>query len=164
MRNVFIIFLVSGFWHGANWTFIVWGGIHAALFLPLLLRGKNRRYTSDTIGEGRWLPTGREFLGMAWTFTMVCVAWVFFRAESVGEAVGYILKFTTFTAGSSPHGLADFAQAIFLIFALIAGDIFFIEMTSIRSKILRWALYVFVLLLTLTLRNNEMNEFIYFQF
>ena len=78
VRNVFIIFLVSGFWHGANWTFIVWGGIHAALFLPLLLRGKNRRYTSDTIGEGRWLPTGREFLGMAWTFTHgVCGVGVF---------------------------------------------------------------------------------------
>ncbi len=60
---------MSGFWHGANWTFIAWGGIHAALFLPLLLRGTNRRYTSDTIGEGRWLPTGRELLGMAWTFS-----------------------------------------------------------------------------------------------
>jgi D-alanyl-lipoteichoic acid acyltransferase DltB (MBOAT superfamily) len=91
VRNVFVIFLVSGFWHGANWTFIVWGGIHAALFLPLLLRGKNRRYTSETIGEGRWLPTGREFLGMAWTFTLVCVAWVFFRAESVGEATQYLI-------------------------------------------------------------------------
>ena len=90
VRNVFIIFLVSGFWHGANWTFIVWGGIHACLFLPLLLRGTNRRYTSEAIGEGRWLPSGRELLGMTWTFTMVCVAWVFFRAESVGEAVGYI--------------------------------------------------------------------------
>ena len=92
VRNVFIIFLVSGFWHGANWTFIVWGGIHACLFLPLLLRGTNRRYTSETIGEGRLLPTGREVLGMAWTFTMVCVAWVFFRAESVGEAAAYVSK------------------------------------------------------------------------
>jgi D-alanyl-lipoteichoic acid acyltransferase DltB (MBOAT superfamily) len=92
VRNVFIIFLVSGFWHGANWTFIVWGGIHACLFLPLLLRGTNRRYTSETIGEGRWLPSGRELLGMAWTFTMVCVAWVFFRAESVGEATAYVSK------------------------------------------------------------------------
>ena len=92
VRNVFIIFLVSGFWHGANWTFIVWGGLHACLFLPLLLRGTNRRYTSETIAEGKWLPTGRELLGMAWTFTMVCVAWVFFRAESVGEAVAYVSK------------------------------------------------------------------------
>jgi D-alanyl-lipoteichoic acid acyltransferase DltB (MBOAT superfamily) len=92
VRNVFIIFLVSGFWHGANWTFIVWGGIHAGLFLPLLLRGTNRRYTSETIAEGKWLPTGRELLGMAWTFNMVCVAWVFFRAESVEEAVAYVSK------------------------------------------------------------------------
>src|SRR6056300_515479 len=95
VRNTFIIFLVSGFWHGANWTFIAWGCIHAALFLPLLLRGTNRRYTSDTIGEGRWLPTGRELLGMAWTFSMVCVAWVFFRAESVGEAFNYISRILT---------------------------------------------------------------------
>ena len=92
VRNVSIIFLVSGFWHGANWTFVVWGGIHACLFLPLLLRGTNRRYKSETIAEGRWLPSVRELLGMAWTFTMVCVAWVFFRAESLGEAAAYVSK------------------------------------------------------------------------
>ena len=57
IRNVFIIFLVSGFWHGANWTFIVWGGIHALLFIPLFLRGTNRKNTTSIVAEGRWLPT-----------------------------------------------------------------------------------------------------------
>ena len=95
VRNVFIIFLVSGFWHGANWTFIFWGGLHALLFLPLLLRGQNRRYTAHPSDEPRWLPSGRDLIGMSWTFVMVCIAWVFFRATNVAEAFDYLLKTAT---------------------------------------------------------------------
>ena len=103
VRNVFVIFLISGFWHGANWTFIAWGGIHACLFLPLLLRGTNRRFATKTIAKNRWLPNVRELLGMAWTFTMVCIAWVFFRAESVGEATAYLSKIGSIRAVSYTH-------------------------------------------------------------
>ena len=76
VRNVFIIFLVSGFWHGANWTFIVWGGIHACLFLPLLLRGTNRRYTSKRLVKGGgYRPVANS---SAWHGPSPwCVAWVF---------------------------------------------------------------------------------------
>src|SRR5690606_13060479 len=63
IRNVFIIFIVSGFWHGANWTFIVWGALNAIYFLPLLLRKKNRVYTGD-IAPGKFFPSFREFGGM----------------------------------------------------------------------------------------------------
>ena len=91
IRNVFIIFLVSGFWHGANWTFIAWGGIHALLFIPLFLRGTNRKNTSDVVAEGRWLPSPRELIQMGWTFTAVTIAWVFFRADSVGIAMDYLM-------------------------------------------------------------------------
>ena len=91
VRNTFVIFLVSGFWHGANWTFIVWGGIHAMLFLPLLLTRRNRRNTGDIQG---W-PSVRELLGMAWTFAAVTVAWVFFRAESVQQAKLYLINIFT---------------------------------------------------------------------
>ena len=56
IRNVFVIFLVSGFWHGANWTFIVWGGIHALLFIPLFLRGTNRKNTSDVVAKEGGCP------------------------------------------------------------------------------------------------------------
>lgn len=121
VRNVFVIFLVSGFWHGANWTFIAWGGIHAALFLPLLLRGKNRRYTSDTIGEGRWLPNVREFLGMAWTFTMVCVSWVFFRAASVSEATHYISHALNPESLFSAPQKVSYTACVYIL-ALIVGD------------------------------------------
>ena len=158
VRNVFIIFLVSGFWHGANWTFIVWGGIHAALFLPLLLRGKNRRYTSDTIGEGRWLPTGREFLGMAWTFSMVCVAWVFFRAESVGEAVGYLSAF----ANEGPFIMRKKIVTLVLPFLLIEFLSLKVSFDCI-PQVLRIAAYSFFLLHLLTVLDSK-ETFIYFQF
>jgi len=168
VRNVFIIFLVSGFWHGANWTFIVWGGIHAALFLPLLLRGKNRRYTSDTIGEGRWLPTGREFLGMAWTFTMVCVAWVFFRAESVGEAVDYLGRMAT-------QGIDGFlAERKFksATSAFIGIAILFEYYTDVvKSTVFKSAIYKFryigyagLVLGILSEWGDKPSNFIYFQF
>ena len=92
VRNTFAIFLVSGFWHGANWTFLIWGLIHALLFLPLLLLNRNRRHTGE-IAEGRWLPSLRETLGMACTFAVVTLAWVFFRAENVEHACEYIANF-----------------------------------------------------------------------
>ena len=92
IRNVFIIFLVSGFWHGANWTFIAWGGIHALLFIPLFLRGNNRKNTTSIIAEGKWLPSPRELVQMAWTFTAVTIAWVFFRADGISAALTYLAQ------------------------------------------------------------------------
>ena len=72
VRNTFVIFLLSGFWHGANWTFIAWGIYHAALFLPLILFGQNRKFINH-VAEGRLLPTGKEVLQMMMTFLLVCI-------------------------------------------------------------------------------------------
>ena len=87
IRNVFIIFIVSGFWHGANWTFIAWGAFHAILFLPLLLLGTNRKHVSDdastNYGFGGWIS-------VIVTFACVCIGWVFFRAESFSDALLYL--------------------------------------------------------------------------
>ena len=121
VRNVFVIFLVSGFWHGANWTFIAWGGIHACLFIPLLLLGTNRRFATKTIAKNRWLPNVRELLGMAWTFTMVCIAWVFFRAESVGEATAYLSKIGSIRDWLYPSQSLSFRAFAFLG-AMVVGD------------------------------------------
>ena len=88
-RNTFIIFLVSGIWHGANWTFLAWGAYHAVLFLPLILLGKNRKYTGQ-VAEGRWLPTWREVLQMLLTFALVVIGWIIFRAPSIADAWEYI--------------------------------------------------------------------------
>jgi D-alanyl-lipoteichoic acid acyltransferase DltB (MBOAT superfamily) len=165
VRNVFVIFLVSGFWHGANWTFIIWGGIHAALFLPLLLRGKNRRYTSDTIGEGRWLPTGREFLGMAWTFTMVCVAWVFFRAESVGEALEYLGRMSKMVEGAELEIRGKMGTSVILLCLLAEAMIEkLISGKTAQDKTLQWSTYLLVMLAIMLCWAEESTQFIYFQF
>lgn len=89
IRNTFIIFLVSGLWHGANWTFVVWGAYHAVLFMPLILMGKNRRFT-DTVAANRILPTWRESGQMLLTFVLVVIGWIIFRAESITQAWEYL--------------------------------------------------------------------------
>ena len=89
IRNILIIFIVSGFWHGANWTFIVWGSLHALYFLPLLLLGKNRMNT-NTVAQGKYFPTFKEFYKIVLTFSLTVVAWIFFRAETIEHAISYL--------------------------------------------------------------------------
>jgi len=92
VRNIFIIFLLSGFWHGANWTFIAWGGLNALYFLPLLLVSKNRK-NIDEISYGRNLPKFREFTSILLTFSLTVFAWVFFRAESMNHVFLFFKRF-----------------------------------------------------------------------
>ena len=89
VRNTFVIFLLSGFWHGANWTFIAWGAYHALLFLPLILLGKNRKYTNQ-VAEGRLLPTWKEAIQILVTFGLAVLGWIIFRAETITQAWDYI--------------------------------------------------------------------------
>ena len=90
VRNTFIIFLVSGFWHGAGWNFIVWGLLHAFFFLPLLLSQRNRSYAGRVVADDRSLPRLSELARMTGTFLLVTFAWIFFRAKDLGEAMGYL--------------------------------------------------------------------------
>ncbi len=90
IRNTFIIFLVSGFWHGANWNFIIWGGIHACGFLPLLLLNKNRKHTTEVVAFDRKLPNLKEVWQMLTTFIFVTFAWIFFRIHSFKNGVDYV--------------------------------------------------------------------------
>lgn len=85
VRNTFVIFLLSGFWHGANWTFIAWGAYHAVLFLPLILLGMNRKYTNQ-VAEGRWLPTWKELGQILLTFMLAVIGWIIFRVETITQA------------------------------------------------------------------------------
>lgn len=89
IRNTFVIFLLSGLWHGANWTFIVWGAYHALLFLPLILLRKNRVHTNQ-VAEGRLLPTWKEALQMFVTFAFAVVGWVIFRSETITQSWEYL--------------------------------------------------------------------------
>ena len=89
IRNVFIIFLVSGFWHGANWTFIILGALNALYFLPIFITNNNRN-NLNIVAQGKYLPNLKEFLLMSLTFILTVFAWIFFRAENIGHSISYI--------------------------------------------------------------------------
>ncbi|MFQ3332218.1 MAG: alginate O-acetyltransferase complex protein AlgI [Flavobacteriales bacterium] len=93
-RNIVIIFIVSGFWHGANFTFIAWGLLHALYFIPLMLMGDNRNNTGN-IAEDRYFPSLKEFFQILITFSITAIAWIFFRADSITHAVDYIVSLFT---------------------------------------------------------------------
>jgi alginate O-acetyltransferase complex protein AlgI len=94
IRNTFIIFLVSGFWHGANWTFIAWGFLNALYFLPLLLLNKNRNNLEDI--NFKWNKQGLlTILNIIGTFCLTTLAWIFFRSKSITDAFYYIKKMVT---------------------------------------------------------------------
>ena len=93
IRNICIIFLVSGFWHGANWTFIFWGGLHALFYIPVFLLGRNRIYADNVVGENSFFPSIQEIGMMLWTFILVTFSRVFFRSPSLTDAFGFIDHF-----------------------------------------------------------------------
>lgn len=164
VRNTFVIFLVSGFWHGANWTFLLWGAFHALLFLPLILLGKNRKYT-DNVAQERLLPNVKELCQMLLTFVLAAFGWILFRSQSIGEAVSFIGGI--FTGG---FGEANFPMRTFCFVALLLvvewgqrkrehG----LDMTGVRSGVARYACYLVTLVLIFVF--GVFNEtFIYFQF
>lgn len=118
IKNVFIIFIVSGFWHGANWTFIIWGALNAVYFLPLMLLNRNRLNT-DIVAQGKLLPNFKDLTAMVITFILTLVAWVFFRAESVSHAFSYLSGIFSKTLFLKPTILPiDFLIIIFLFVML----------------------------------------------
>lgn len=168
MRNTLIIFLVSGFWHGANWTYVGWGVYHALLFLPLFLLGKNRKHVNG-VAEGRLLPTLAEALQMALTFLLVLLGWILFRAETVGQAWEYIVRmFTCFTFELPRHGKDPLIYIAILLFVeWLQRDKqhgLQIEPRGLfRHRPVRWLLY-YVVFITTFLLAGQQAEFIYFQF
>ena len=122
VRNTFIIFIVSGFWHGANWTFIVWGVLNAIYFLPLLLTNSNRNNLA-TVAQGKLLPSIKELLFMSLTFGLTVFTWIFFRSENIGHAISYISEIFSPSLLSSPYypgiGLAIPTIILTVLFVLI---------------------------------------------
>jgi alginate O-acetyltransferase complex protein AlgI len=167
VRNVFIIFLVSGFWHGANWTFIAWGALNALYFLPLLLLKQNRD-NIEIVAQGKYLPTLREFLGMAVTFGLTVFAWIFFRAESMTHAFAYVSGIFSSSLFSLPR--MPRIPLIFLIFFFIVVEwlgrenAYAIEGIGVRwPRMARWAFYYAVVFMIVKFVGQE-QQFIYFQF
>lgn len=94
LRNVFIIFLVSGLWHGANWTFIAWGGLHALFFIPILLKRSDRELVKKRESETHALDI-KGYFQIGFTFFLTCIAWVFFRSASIEESFKYLKRIIT---------------------------------------------------------------------
>lgn len=174
IRNILIIFIVSGFWHGANCTFIAWGTLHALYFLPLLLLNKNRKHV-DTIAKGKYLPSLKDFLQMLITFMLTLIAWVFFRAESLNHALSYLGNIFTQSLFTKPYfpgiGLQKDLFILVLIFFLIEwlgrSGKYAIEQigTAIYSKSVRYISYSFMVFLIYYYGvSTDSSQFIYFQF
>jgi D-alanyl-lipoteichoic acid acyltransferase DltB (MBOAT superfamily) len=178
IRNTFVIFLVSGFWHGANWTFIAWGAYHACLFLPLILLGKNKRYT-NTVAEGKIFPNLKELLQIAVTFGLVAFGWILFRAESISDAGNYISRIfssSLFTIPKLPSEfLGQFSDKLYVFIKLSPIPIFMLmewfnrekqhglQIDTIKYPVVRWAIY-FAIILVGFICGGQAETFIYFQF
>ena len=167
IRNTFIIFLVSGFWHGANWTFIAWGAYHAILFLPLILTGKNRKYTNQ-VAEGRWLPSLKEVGQMLLTFFLAVIGWIIFRAESIGQTWEYLCgicnrSLFTFPAAKGYTALGFNILLLIVVEWIQRDKPFILDLSSIKKSYLRWSIYL-ALLFVLFAFGGHATNFIYFQF
>ncbi len=171
IRNVFIIFIVSGFWHGANWTFIAWGALNAIYFLPLLLTQKNRNYLG-VVAQGKYLPSLKELFLMLITFGLTVFAWIFFRAESIGHALNYIHGIFSASLFAMPNFLSgrSFLITIILVvfFVLIEwqgreGQYAIANLGLKWKRSLRYGLY-YSIIIAIFLFGGAKQQFIYFQF
>jgi D-alanyl-lipoteichoic acid acyltransferase DltB (MBOAT superfamily) len=168
VRNTFVIFLVSGFWHGADWTFIAWGGLHALYFLPLLLTKKNRK-NLETTAQGKMLPSVKEFFQMLTTFVLVVFAWIFFRADNMAHAWSYISRIFSSPFFMKP-AIGNIKEtllfiAVFMIMEWVGRENqYAIEKIGLTwKKPVRYAMY-YAIVIVIFMFSGKSQEFIYFQF
>ena len=165
VRNTLIILIVSGFWHGANWTFIIWGTLNALYILPLVVFNLNRKNT-NIVAENSILPSVKEIIQIVFTFAITTLAWIFFRAESVTEAIFYIGKMLNY----SNFGMPKVDLKPFLFILILVGVEWFqrkkphgLEISAIQNWTTRWIIYFLVFLIILFFGASS-DSFIYFQF
>lgn len=167
IRNIFIIFVVSGFWHGANWTFVAWGTLNALYFLPIILLNKNRVHT-NTVAEGAILPNAKEIIQMGTTFSFTVIAWVFFRSETVTDAFLYLSEMLSLSLFSYPEVFPKKIILIIILFILVEWvqrnkqHALQLEEPN-QPLLLRWGIYYSVCMVILMFGGSQ-QEFIYFQF
>ncbi|KAF5029678.1 MBOAT, membrane-bound O-acyltransferase family [anaerobic digester metagenome] len=173
IRNTFAIFLLSGFWHGANWTYVAWGALNAVYFLPLMISGNNRN-NLNIVAKGKTLPTFKELVMILSTFFLTVFAWIFFRAESIGDAINIVGKIFSQSLISPPafQGAERTLPLILLLIIFIVvewrgreRDFALRDMGIEKSRKYRWSWYMVIMLAIYLFGNFASNiEFIYFQF
>jgi D-alanyl-lipoteichoic acid acyltransferase DltB (MBOAT superfamily) len=174
IRNTLIIFAISGFWHGANWTFIIWGIYHAMLFCPLLLLKKNRVHR-DVIALGRKLPNFKEFTQVILTFFFVLIGWIIFRSESISGAYIYIKNIFSSSLFTIPvmqgagvtRGVG--VTTLFFIIIMLITEWYHRDKPhglslSSHQSVVRQAIYIAVLLSIILFKASSPASFVYFQF
>ena len=167
--NVMVVFVVSGLWHGANWTFIVWGALNALYFIPLMVLARNRQHTGE-IADGKWLPSIREASGILTTFALTCIAWVWFRSESTSDAIVYFQRMVSPSLFSFPMETLPRIERYAFEGALYVVGLVAIEWPNRHRehplegnhRFVILALTIFLTALLGTFAKD--SEFIYFQF
>lgn len=167
IRNTYIVFLVSGFWHGANWTFIVWGALHATYLLPLLLLNRNRQHL-EIVAAGRRLPSPKEFLSISITFLLVGFALIFFRSPNLASAIAFISEMFTASFFSMPEIFPKHVIAMILVFMAVEWmgreQPYAIAKTGLHwPRPFRWSLYLCMTIIIIIMSGKD-QPFIYFRF
>lgn len=163
--NIYIVFLVSGLWHGANWTFLAWSLLHATFLLPFIL-GKNRKKYEPIADEGKLLPSFSTFWRIVCTFLFLVLISGFFRAESMEHAVNYYRHLFSFSIFENPHiNLSFLAFIFFFLFLewLQRGREHLMDIGNIKSRIVRYGIY-FAVIFGIFYFGAASQVFIYFQF
>lgn len=172
VRNTFIIFVVSGFWHGANWTFVAWGALNALYFMPLLLFNQNRK-NIEVVAQGKLAASLSDIFKISLTFALTLIAWVFFRAENIGHAFSYLGEIFSWSIFKFPQIVfeAKFQTTFILLLVFVViewfgrDSEFAIEKTALnKPQLMRWFLYAFLIFLIGMFMQTEEVPFIYFQF
>jgi D-alanyl-lipoteichoic acid acyltransferase DltB (MBOAT superfamily) len=170
--NLFITFLISGLWHGANWTFVVWGALHGAYLVLAIITEKKRDSMAKASGLYK-IPHLNNLLNLIWTFVLVYFAWIFFRANSFSDAIliiGNIFNPYTYNADIQLfYYPADFYLSFGLIGLLIVIEILWekyrlIEILSAKPRYIRWAIMIVALISVMVLGKWDESDFLYFQF
>ena len=160
IRNVFLIFLVSGLWHGASITFLVWGAFHAILFIPSFILNTNRKYSSEIVAFDKKLPSFQEFFQVVTTFSFVTLGWVFFRSETISDAITYLYQMIVeFNIPSSYRSLLPLVMFFCLLDWIMRKD----ERDVLNFGKFSLAAEIILILIIINLFGGN-EQFIYFQF
>lgn len=169
IRNIFIVWAISGLWHGANWTFIAWGVYHATLLSAYILLGIGTKY-QQVVAVDRGLPTIKELAQMTLTFFFAVIGWILFRSTDIGQSMSFISRMFAHMT-DVPNGLFGY-QALLWCTLLVGAEwlsrrkhhaLEYVQTTRLKNRLLRWSIYMAISVTCLYLSSNK-SDFIYFQF
>ena len=169
IRNIFIVWAISGLWHGANWTFICWGLFHATLLSGYVILGLTTKY-EHIVAHNRYIPNLKELFQMSFTFLLVVIGWIIFRAESIAQAIDYL----TAMVNNKFFDISGLAGGQCLLFGVLLLLVEWMQRNKQHAlqfpsskpfcyKSVRWGIYYLIILL-IDLFAGTTQTFIYFQF